>query len=232
MIIVCVAVSVGVLHPTTKNASTQMDIVNKKTDLKRAVGVQVNPTTNDASTQTKNMETDLERAVGVQVSLTSTNEASTQTEKMEMGLERADEYEKETTDLKKTSNEKEKVAADKEIETNKGEIPSDEEEYKLETSDKEESEEMTCDGEEEEQPKKYYIGDYREEENDPDYDYIWTDSWDYGADPKYTGELGPNLPYKRYPTSYTPPGWMRLYKYRKVLKPSAKPKSLDVLFEF
>ena len=64
------------------------------------------------------------------------------------------------------------------------------------------------------------------------YDYIWTDSWDYGADPKYTGELGPNLPYKRYPTSYTPPGWMRLYKYRKVLKPSAKPKSLDVLFEF
>lgn len=42
-------------------------------------------------------------------------------------------------DLKKTSNEKEKVAADKEIETNKGEISSDEEEYKLETSDKEES---------------------------------------------------------------------------------------------
>lgn len=72
MIIVCVAVSVGVLHPTTKNASTQMDIVNKKTDLKRAVGVQVNPTTKDASTQTKNMETDLERAVGVQVNLTST----------------------------------------------------------------------------------------------------------------------------------------------------------------
>ena len=90
--------------------------------------------------------------------------------------------------------------------------------------------ECETDTNDDDKPVTYYIGNYYDEENDPDYDYIWTDSWDYDVDENFKGELGPSLPrYDR--TGFTPDGWIRKYKYRKVLKSSAKPKSLDVLFE-
>lgn len=57
---------------------------------------------------------------------------------------------------------------------------------------------------------------------------ILPNSYDYDVDENFTGELGPELPYKRATTSCTPDGWIRKYKYLKVLKPGATPKHLDL----
>ena len=107
--------------------------------------------------------------------------------------------------------------------------------YNIDEADVDDSEDTqetdTTSEDDEEKPRKYYIGD-GESENDSDYDYIPTDKSDYGLDPNYTGELGPQQPYVGADgRGYTPPGFVRRYIYRKIPKANSVPKELNVLFE-
>lgn len=88
------------------------------------------------------------------------------------------------------------------------------------------------------EPKKYYLGYGCEEDEDSDYDYILQDSWEYGIDSQYVREMGfpCQQPYTLANKSYTPPGFNRKYKYRKVPKKNNTKTScsddIDFLFEF
>ena len=114
-------------------------------------------------------------------------------------------------------------------------LPSDTKEVTSEAAtEAEETDEEDEDEDEvnhdEKKPKRYYFGYYDEsEEEDPNFEYVETNSYEYDLDTDYNGPLSASLPCKcKRGVSYTPPGWRRRYKYKKILKPKTL---IDHLFE-
>lgn len=134
-----------------------------------------------------------------------------------------------TGEQNNTSNLPNAISENNEVEKTDKQVSQD-------NSDEERSDETDRDSlefdEQEEQkvPKRIYLGNGESEEYDPDYDYISQNSYDYDADPNYTGPAYHSLPCKCLRgVSYTPPGHIRRYKYRKRLRP--RQLSIDSLFE-